>query len=339
MATITKSIGTDSRDYETITLWEADLGSTSGGSGNDAVGECYPDSNFDEPLDINDATPDSIVLKPADAYYHDGTAGTGVTIIGSSDNYQFDADCGYLRVEGLEFDMNGTSKYASKQIVLNTGPIYFNRCIVHDMLAGNGGYSAIEMNSNNYVSNCIFYDFNVTGSSASMFIFNLDYAPGDNNWVYNCVGDRANCTTGSAAGVMGRWTTTSRKVINTAITNITGNTHLCFDPETNWVLTNCLDDDSTLPDSDGNLLGKDAADQYVSNANGSEDYHLKAGADAIDTGTDLGTTPTGVNIDIDGRNRDSEGDTWDIGADEYVSAGPAAAQPPSRSLNLLGIGI
>ena len=60
------------------------------------------------------------------------------------------------------------------------------------------------------------------------------------------------------------------------------------------------------------------ADQFVSTTGGSEDLHLKAGSDAIDAGTDLGTSPTGVNIDIDGRDRDAEGDTWDIGAHEYV---------------------
>jgi len=52
----------------------------------------------------------------------------------------------------------------------------------------------------------------------------------------------------------------------------------------------------------------------------SDNYHLASGdTEAIDTGADLGTT-SNVNIDIDGRDRDSEGDTWDIGADEYVAA-------------------
>ena len=63
-----------------------------------------------------------------------------------------------------------------------------------------------------------------------------------------------------------------------------------------------------------------AANEFVSTVGGAEDLHLKSGADCIDAGTDLGTTPTGVNIDIDGRDRDAEGDTWDIGADEFVAA-------------------
>ena len=48
MPTITKSIGTDSRDYSTIAAWEADLANSAiYSSGDEAVGECYNDSTFD----------------------------------------------------------------------------------------------------------------------------------------------------------------------------------------------------------------------------------------------------------------------------------------------------
>ena len=75
----------------------------------------------------------------------------------------------------------------------------------------------------------------------------------------------------------------------------------------------------------GSLTSKTSANQFVSTVGGSEDLHLKAGADAIDAGTDLGTTPSGVEIDIDGRDRDAEGDTWDIGADEFVTLASVTA--------------
>ena len=39
-----------------------------------------------------------------------------------------------------------------------------------------------------------------------------------------------------------------------------------------------------------------------------------------DAGVDLGASPTNVAVDIDGRNRHTEEDTWDLGADEYTSA-------------------
>ena len=47
MATVTKSIGTSSRDYSTINAWEADLNSGSiYSNGDTAVGEMYADSTF-----------------------------------------------------------------------------------------------------------------------------------------------------------------------------------------------------------------------------------------------------------------------------------------------------
>ena len=53
---------------------------------------------------------------------------------------------------------------------------------------------------------------------------------------------------------------------------------------------------------------------------------------ACKAGVDLVTTPTYVNIDIDGRDRDAAGDTWDIGADEFVAANFISHMP------LLGTG-
>lgn len=62
---------------------------------------------------------------------------------------------------------------------------------------------------------------------------------------------------------------------------------------------------------------------FVNEGEGTEDLHLDStDTVAIDKGTDLGNGAW--DTDIDGRDRDTEGDTWDIGADEYVAAGGAA---------------
>ncbi len=85
MATVTKSIGTSSRDYSTITLWEADLDDTLiYSSGDDAVGECYNDSAFDETVEINGGLTvglNTFTLTAATGEQHDGTEGTGVRIV------------------------------------------------------------------------------------------------------------------------------------------------------------------------------------------------------------------------------------------------------------------
>ena len=71
------------------------------------------------------------------------------------------------------------------------------------------------------------------------------------------------------------------------------------------------------------LINKLAANQFVSIVIGSEDLHLKNGADAVDTGQNLGTTKE-FNIDIDGDDRDALGDDWDIGADQGIALTPPA---------------
>jgi len=57
------------------------------------------------------------------------------------------------------------------------------------------------------------------------------------------------------------------------------------------------------------------------------DFHLAGIGLAVDGGADLGTTDE-VNIDIDGRDRDAEADTWDMGADEFVAAPPEPPETP-----------
>jgi hypothetical protein len=73
------------------------------------------------------------------------------------------------------------------------------------------------------------------------------------------------------------------------------------------------------------LQDKTLADiSFVSTTANSEDLHIDADSDCVDAGVDLGTT-NGVEIDINGRNRDSSGDTWDIGAHEFVPEATAGA--------------
>ena len=71
MATVTKSIGTSSRDYSTIAAWEADLDNASVySSADDVIGELYADSEFNEDLDIDGGGTiglDSITLTSSSA--------------------------------------------------------------------------------------------------------------------------------------------------------------------------------------------------------------------------------------------------------------------------------
>jgi hypothetical protein len=108
----------------------------------------------------------------------------------------------------------------------------------------------------------------------------------------------------------------------------------CYEIPGNVVEDHNLSSDGTAAGT-GSLTTRTAANQFVSITGGSEDLHLKSGADAIDTAVDLGTSPTEINIDIDLRDVDAQGDTWDMGADEFVAAVTAL----QNRLLLLGVGV
>ena len=121
MATVTKTIGTSSRDYSDIDAWEADLDSDSIYSdGDTAIGECYADSTFSDVAYLieqgttigGSAGYDLALIKltvHADSR-HDGTAGTGALLKSTANGTH---DYGVLRinvdnvtVEWLEIDMD-----------------------------------------------------------------------------------------------------------------------------------------------------------------------------------------------------------------------------------------
>ena len=335
MALVTKSIGTDARDYATITLWEAALGGAAGGGGNDALGECYADSDFDETLTIADGTPDTTTLSVEAGERHDGTAGSGAVIVRTG------ASCLGLQgnivrtLEWLEIDMNS-------QAVADTGAVWTNGTNINvqtfkNLILHNGVNSGTFDSYGIFVAkglptdvlNCIFYDIEQTNvGNYNSYGIGIESPPGQamrllNNTVHDIEQD------GSGDSFCYKFDDDADVIIKNCIgtdpdNGSTSGTEQCYEqaaPGNATVDYNLASDASA---SGGNSLdSKASANQYVSTAGGSEDLHLKTGADAIDVGVDLVTTPTGVNIDINGRDRDAEADTWDMGAHEFVGAPPA----------------
>jgi parallel beta-helix repeat protein len=85
--------------------------------------------------------------------------------------------------------------------------------------------------------------------------------------------------------------------------------------------SNNMSSDTSAPGTSAQK-SKVSTNQFVNTAG--DDFHLKAGADAINNGTSLTGESTGypdnVDIDIDAYNRNTGGVVWDIGAHEYLSA-------------------
>lgn len=346
MATITKTIGTAGRDYSTITLWEADLDDAGiYTSGDDAVGECYNDTTFDESPTVDGGGTiglTSRTLKPAQGERHDGTAGTGVRLYKSSGqtSMYFDQLFGSTllnRVSGLEVD-NGNRGATNIRMIKVNGPTRMDSivdgCIVHGVVNGVAVNYGIEMQHIWYkeavISNCIVYDIScVQGTSVAYGFYGS--ALGKTNFL-NCTSHNIQHNWGGDYTVRGRGFTA-----NPSNNNGVEKCYNCIATDcgvdilmvNGSVVENCLTSDSSSIENEyGNsityangLANKSSSDQYVSTLSGSEDFHLKTTSEARGAGqnlvsefssTVLGTT-TFVEYDIDDAHR---GSVWDIGADQ-----------------------
>lgn len=340
MATVRRTIGTVGRDYSTITLWEADLQDTGIYSGNDAVGECYNDSVFNEKVVIDSHIPTTITLTAADGEKHDGTTGTGVTIIRSSasDGLVVSTAGGVQKIVSfIECDSNDGG--VSGGSTINAfGNITIQGCIVHNFLGTgtDGTRSGIRTYNvpNNYdLINNIVYNIGRdagTGNSAVMGIYQgvgtlTNKTLGIyNNTIYN-IYTAGSVSNGIFFQASGPQLSCKNNIAVDAITSY-------HTPSDTTNFSNNLSEDATAPGSNS-VTNVTLSDQFVSIISGSEDLHLASTSDAIDAGVDLGTTPAGVQYDIDGRNRDAENDTWDIGADEFVTVGGGHTR-----MALMGVG-
>lgn len=315
MSTITKTIGTTSRDYSTITAWEADLDNVGVyASGDVAVGECYNDSAFNESVSINGGGTVGLAsrtLTVAASQRHTGVAGSGARLVMSAARNVRTTITNTI-IEWLEINHGGF--------------------IVFFASNGDGGTNSLT----NAWRNLIIHNSGTTDSAAGRRALQLSNGSSNvtNCLIYNHTG------TANATGLLLGATPVDINVLNTTVHDCDG-TAFSFTDHANLDIRNCIATDNGTGFSDstissatinhnlssdatasgtGSLTSKTSANQFVSTVVGSEDLHLKAGADAIDAGVDLGTTPTGVNIDINGRDRDASGDVWDIGAHELASA-------------------
>ena len=340
--TITKSIGTSSRDYSTITSWEADLDNAAVyASGDTALGECYNDSVFDESVNINGGGTvglAAVTLSVAAGQRHDGTAGSGARIVRTASTSSILTLTGtstrIVTLEWLEVTSTASGSGFNLTPIILSGTDTKNvvqRCIIHNVYRGTGSANVPSAISVTNVGGCSLLDnfiYNISASvsvtASGLVITGIGSQTPDsvdihNNTLHDFSLDHASSTADITA--YSTPDVTNRRIQNNIATggaNAGSGAAICF---ATWATA--TDDHNASSDATaagtGSLTNIVAADQFVSVTGGSEDLHLKSGADCIDAGTDLVTTPAGVNIDIDGRDRDAEADTWDIGADEFVS--------------------
>ena len=297
VSSLSNQIYSISRAYNTLPSWEDDRDGDLVGENRREVGVAYADGTFTQFVAIDDSTTDSthyMTLTVAEGQRHNGTAGTGVIFDGGNTSAGFRASDDYTRFEWFELIRTGGSDGRAAANVENATNVTFDHLLIHDYITGDASYGIKgSANSSFTARNCIIYDGQSTG-------IRLNQA--------TAAAIVENCT---VYGITGRGIDEDAGTLTVRNSISMGNTSDDFRGGTQSY--NLSEDTSAT--GTGSITGKDPDLQFVNNTAGDEanwDFHLIAGSDAIDAGTDLSGSFTG---DIDGDTRPIS-TQWEIGADE-----------------------
>ncbi|MCK9555386.1 Ig-like domain-containing protein [bacterium] len=296
--------GTAGGDYTSLTSWVAGEQKNLVSSDEIAIAECYNDwaAGLEDNVTIDGFTTDStryIKVTSPEGERPDGQAGVGFCINPLSDGDAVVISDDYTVFEYAEVKgWQGADSTDVCGIKINADNVTVEGCVVHDPDSG-ALKQQIGILAGNYTSN-IFNNivYNIEGTAKGYGIS----AGGNGNKVYNNTVYNALDNGIIRAGG-------SPDARNNHITlcgmnyNINGGS---WGASTNYNLSSSASATGGADD----VLNVAVADEFVSIASGSEDLHLKTGADAIGAGQDLSATFTD-DCDVQTRSGD-----WDIGADQ-----------------------
>ena len=325
MANVARTVGTVGRDYSTIAAWESDLADTSiYASGDSAEASCYADSDFSETLSINGVFDLSGIHLTCDVTQrHDGTAGSGVVIKpASAGSYTVNVFESNTTISWLEINGNDSGAYGLR---FNTG---LSGCSVQNCLIHNFGSTSVSSTdvyimrnrspvsfTNNFIFN------NTSGSSADLFVHHSDTSVAsymyNNTYYYNNVGDNSSNDGYIFYGTLENEGSVAKNIVILRYDNNYWNAKHASATLDYWGAVGAITGVS-------NVTTDTYANSFIDTSTSDPDLHLKTGCNFIDAAVDVGTSPTNVEIDINGNNRDTGGVTWDLGAHEFGLSPPSA---------------
>ena len=348
MTTVASSIGTDGRDYSTITAWEADLSDAATySSGDVAQGVCFADSIFNENVTISDAgsLASSIELTSASTQRHDGTAGSGVVLKPSSpSSYAIAVKENNTDITFIEINGNSSNKLGIHHDMSLSGGSVRN-CLIHNFGLTSSTSSPVHISRNlslvSYTNNFIFN--NTSPANSNLIVHRTDSVASNfynNTYYYNIQGLGAVGGSGGVGTIFTADTDSSSNFKNNIFSRIGTQVFSDLASTSAHIEYNGVESGLGSP-ATNETVEATYTDHFISTSTTDPDLHLKTGTAFIDTGLDIGTTPTDVNIDIDGGDRDSSAATWDLGADEFglVPASSTSSEDASRRLNLAFFGV
>ena len=347
------------RAFSTIILFEAMVDDSSPsywGSSDDVVGELHADSTFtDNTVNFNQKQSlSSVKLTVNSDDRHDGTAESGALWKPTSGSGH---DQGIIRVaidsftvEWLDISMASLDSANTNKAIVLTGTnddCIIRNNLIHDKYGNPGSNGPFMIHTIGAglstdtltIQNNIIYEIEET-SNDSVSAINTNQWSGISN-IYNNTVYKLTCagsTKASVGIIFGSISSAVANVKNNIVSLLTvvgvatlarayrkvgasstANTANNLSDDTTHPTYNAEDMEQNLNDTSA-LIGKTLAQiDFVSTVVGSEDLHIDTSSVCLEAGVDLGTT-NGVNIDIDGVDRDATGVTWDIGADQKSTA-------------------
>lgn len=324
--------------------WEADLdagvNSEAYVASDDAQGECYANAAFDVVVIINGGGSvglSSVLLTVPASERHDGTEGSGARFVRTTVGTSIDSRI-VATLKWLEIDQNGVATGGGVNLSNSNLETRLSNYIIHGVAdSGNNAFGVRA--SGDIMDNLFVYDIftdGTSGSSVKQCRGIQDAGESGqkfevyNSTIHDVINDDDHASSHAAC------VTASRNASNRVIKNVIGTdpggttsgSKFCFGYSgTATVGDYNLSSDDTADDAgeSNNIINKASSAQYVSNS-APYDLHLKSGADAFEAGVNLGTTPVGVEVDIDGYDRDAGGTTTSMGAhdgDNLRGAGPS----------------
>ena len=340
------------RAFSTITIFEQMIDDSSPaywGTSDDVVGECHADSAFtDSRVQFtNKQSLASVKLTVHETDRHDGKAGTANKVVirptayAGNSNGIIEMNFDNLIVEWLEIDLSSTNTNKGIYLLGTNDDNIIRNNIIHSRTGSPTTYPVFGMHMSGSSSassdtlsilNNIVYDFRETQDDTSSGI-NMNSWRGTlniyNNTVHNIESEDSGSVKPASCFRFNGHANQVANVKNNIASLITASTaaqHRAYwdtGTGTSNVDYNLSDDttNATYEAQGANSLKDKTAAQidFVSVSVGTEDYHLDTDSVCREAGVDLGTT-NGVNIDIDGVDRDATELTWDMGADQASTA-------------------
>ncbi len=294
-ATQSGSAYTIKRAYNDFASWEsAREGDLVSGERTEVAVAC-DDGDFTGGLTINGSTTSAafhMEITVASGQGHAGVAGAGVLFDRGNGGTAITVSDDYVAIEGLQIRRAAGADGRAAVRLDNGNNATLDGLLIYDFDTNNACRGVrCSTSSGSTVRNCIIYGGEGYGIHADTGTTSLTV---QNCTVYGISGTGIDRTAGTL-------TVTNSISVGNSTADFNGTITQSYN----------LSSDATAAGT-GSLTGKYAGNQFVTITAGSEDLHLKSGADAINAGTDLSGSFT-YDVDVDLR---PAGVAWDIGADE-----------------------